>query len=348
MEKSKTYSLKNVLIAALAVSLGFVGISYLVSLTLGRFQAILLPDTGATWYYWKLPQTELWATVTMWVGYLAHQISVWWLISRLKQQPSLTKGRIGKVNLQLFVVNAVFIVLHIVQTTLFYDGLAQFVPVMSSQGSVIVMLVMILILLNFRRGLFFGHKAKLPKQGTKMIANIHGYFIAWAVIYTFWFHPIEGTAGHLLGFFYAFMLLTQLSLARTAWHTNIKWITVLEVYVAFHGAVVAINAGNGMWPMFFFGFMMMFIVTQAFGIIKRKAALICILAAYATLVLVTYSGMLGNAFSGISVSWGDIHQITWIPVILYGLAFLFVWLAQGASLLKRGNSRKKVSENTNP
>ena len=154
------------------------------------------------------------------------------MIHRLKGQASVPKGRIGKYNFWLLVVNTVFIALHLVQTTFFYDGLAQFVPVMSSQGSVIVMLVMILILLNHRRGLFFGKKVKLPGKGVALVYKFHGYFIAWAVLFTFWFHPMEGTLGHLVGFFYLFMLMTQISLAKTEWHTNIRWITFLEVFVA--------------------------------------------------------------------------------------------------------------------
>ena len=76
----------------------------------------------------------------MWTLYAAHQIAVWVLISRLKNQPLLKKGRIGRLNFWLLIVNALFIVLHLLQTAFFYDALAQFVPVMSSQGSVIVML----------------------------------------------------------------------------------------------------------------------------------------------------------------------------------------------------------------
>ncbi len=344
MGTSKTYDLKKALALSLTVSLGFTLVTYLVSLTLGRFRDVLLPDTGAAWYYWKLPSAELWASITMWVFYLAHQVIVWWLIHRLKSQPRAAKGRIGSVNLLLLVTNAVFILIHLVQTAFFYDALAQFVPVMSSQGSVIVMLVMILIMLNARRGLFFGKSVRLPAKGSALISKIHGYFIAWAIIYTFWFHPMEGTWGHLLGFFYAFMLMTQLSLARTSWHTKIKWITVLEVYVAFHGAIVAIDAGNGMWPMFFFGFMMMFIVTQMFGVIKNRLAIAGIIASYVALVLVTYSGLLGDAFSGTPVGWADIHQITWIPLILYILVFVFTWLLQGVAAIglaaKRQGSQK--------
>jgi hypothetical protein len=272
----------------------------------------------------------------MWVLYLAQQIAVWVLIARLKNEPRPPEGRIGRGNLLLLIVNAIFIALHLLQTALFYDALAQFTPVFSSQGSVIVMLVMMLILLNARRGLFFGKKVALPPLGVSMTQKVHGYYIAWAVVFTFWFHPMEGTLGHLLGFLYLFLLMGQLSLARTGWHTKIGWLTFLEAFVALHGAVVAILAKNGMWPMFFFGFMMMFIVTQVYGILKNRVAIAGISASYLALVLVTYSGALKDLFTGTPVGWADIHQITWIPVILYGLVFAMAWLLAGVgALIKR-------------
>lgn len=337
MEDQKTYSLKTALTFVFLFSLAMVAATRLITPALARFQAALLPDSGAGWYYWKLPHPELWATVSMWVLYLGHQIAVWWLIVKLKMQPRLPAGRIGRYNLLLLVVNAVFIVLHLVQTALFYDALAQYVPVWSSQFSVIVMLVMMLILLNPRRGLFFGKKVALPPLGVSSTQKVHGFYIAWAVVYTFWFHPMEGTLGHLLGFLYLFLLMGQLSLARTSWHTKIGWLTFLEGFVALHGAVVAILADNGMWPMFFFGFLMMFIVTQVYGILKNRIAIAGITASYLALVLVTYSGALGNLFTGTSVGWADIHQITWIPIILYALVFVLAYLLLGVgALIRRG------------
>lgn len=337
MERQKTYSMRSALIFVFLFSFAMVAATRLITPALAPFQAALLPDTGAGWYFWKLPHPELWATVSMWVLYLGHQISVWWLIVRLKSQPRLPAGKIGKYNLLLLVVNAVFIVLHLVQTALFYDALAQYVPVWSSQFSVIVMLVMMLILLNQRRGLFFGKKVALPPLGVGTTQKVHGFYIAWAVIYTFWFHPMEGTLGHLLGFLYLFLLMGQLSLARTSWHTKIGWLTFLEAFVALHGAVVAILAENGMWPMFFFGFLMMFVVTQVYGILKNRIAIAGISASYLALVLVTYSGALGNLFTGTSVGWADIHQITWIPIILYALVFVLAYLLLGVgALIRRG------------
>ena len=48
----------------------------------------------------------------------------------------------------------------------------------------------------------------------------HGYVFAWATVYTFWYHPMENTAGHLIGFFYMFLLLLQGSLFLTRIHIN--------------------------------------------------------------------------------------------------------------------------------
>ena len=336
MESQKSYSLKSALWFVFLFSLAVLVAEWLISPLLASFRATLLPDSGAAWYYWKLPRPELLASISMWVLYLAHQITVWVLIAKLKNDPRPAAGRIGRYNLQLLVANAVFIALHLAQTALFYDALAQFVPVMSSQGSVIVMLVMMLILLNARRGLFFGKRVYLPPLGVSVTQKVHGFYISWAVVYTFWYHPMEGTLGHLLGFLYLFLLMGQMSLARTSWHTRIGWLTFLEAFVAIHGAIVAIEAANGMWPMFFFGFMMMFIVTQVFGILKNRVAIAGIIASYVALVLVTYSGALGQMFTGTPVGWTDIHQITWIPVILYGLVFALTWLFAGiGTLLKK-------------
>lgn len=319
----KAYPLKKAVIVSLISSILAVAAIYGVSLTLGRFHAILLPDTGADWYYWKLPNAELWATVTAWTLYVLHQLSVWYLLFKLKKEPMAAKGTVGSINIWLLAVNGFFIMLHLLQTALFYDGLAQQVPVFSSQGSVIGMLVLVLILMNSRRGLFFGKKVRLPGKGVAAVTNIHGIYISWAIIYTFWFHPTEGTIGHLLGFFFFFLLMIQMSLAKTSWHFNIKWITLLEVFVAFHGAIVAIESGNNMWPMFFFGFMMMFIVTQMFGILKNRIAIAGVFISYALLVILTYTGVFGPGHPIYMI-----HQIAWIPIILYGLVFVVVYALQ--------------------
>ena len=69
------------------------------------------------------------------------------------------------------------LLLHILQTHLWYDGLAQDVPIWSSQYSVIVMLVLILFLMIPERGIFLGTKVRLPAPALGFIQRWHG--LSW-------------------------------------------------------------------------------------------------------------------------------------------------------------------------
>lgn len=318
------------------------GIIYSVLLTLiiawaatglGAFRQMLLPDQGATWYYWKLPNVSLGAAITVWLCYGLHQTLVWYFIYKLQHDKErIGQDRLGKYNAALLIVNGIFIILHVFQTYFFYDGLAQFVPVASSQYSVIIMLVFMLILLNGRRGLFFGKKVPLSKRAVWGIAKTHGYYIAWAAVYTFWFHPMENTWGHLLGFFYMFLIMLQMSLAYTKIHTNLKWVTILEVFVTLHGTVIALQAGQRLWSMFFFGFTMMFIVTQMYGLIKSKSLQIGITVVYFAVAMILYSGFLGTEHQ-----IAQVHQIFWIPAILYGVVFVIIGFYHIAMTIFKNN-----------
>lgn len=281
-----------------------------------RFEDIyLLPDSGASWYYWKLPERDFWVMFIVWLMYASHQITIWVLL--LKQQ----KTKSQKDMLVLMLVNGAFILLHLLQTHIWYDGLAQDVPVWSSQGSVIVMLVLVLLMDNKRRGLFFGYKIKGFNEITTFVRKYHGYFISWAVIYTFWYHPMVSTNGHLMGFFYLFLLFIQMSLAYSKIHTNKYWMFLLEIMVLIHGTTVAIDQAQNMWPMFCFGFGFIAVVTQIYGIGLSKLWIRLIQLFYVVSVLYVFG------FTSIRTI-GDIHQITWIPVIEYGLVFVFLFVGQ--------------------
>jgi hypothetical protein len=266
-----------------------------------------LPDTGPAWYYWKLPAPTFWSRATAWGFYLLHQLTIWGLIYYAQRsRPRYTTG-LHKFNIAALAASAFFISLHFVQTHLWYDGLAQDVSVFSSQGSVIVLLVWVLLMENNRRGLFFGKKLPLKQTIIRFARKYHGYFFAWATIYTFWYHPMEPTSGHVIGFFYMFLLLLQGSLFFTRIHTNRYWTFFQEAIVLIHGALVAVMQGNGMWPMFAFGFGGMLVITQMHGLGLRRWAKWAILIAYIAAAVAVY-GVRDLAM---------IHQITWIPIIEY-------------------------------
>ena len=199
---------------------------------------------------------------------------------RAEAQPALHHPGCDKANLWALAASAFFILLHFVQTHIWYDGLAQDVSIFSSQGSVIVLLVWILLMENSRRGMFGGKKLPIKQEIIRFARKYHGYFFAWATIYTFWYHPMVNTSGHLIGFLYMFLLLLQGSLFFTRIHVNRYWTVVLEVSVLIHGTLVAVMQGNGIWPMFAFGFAGIFVMTQMHGLGLRPWRSGLILAVY--------------------------------------------------------------------
>ncbi len=298
-------------------SFGFTALIWLLGPSLPQID--FLPDTGYAWYYWQLPEATFWSRATSWGLYLSHQIAIWGTIYIAQRNKlTYTKG-LHPINVAALGINAFFITAHLVQSHIWYDGLAQDVSIFSSQGSVIIMLILILLLENQRRGLFFGRKVSALKATGQIVRRYHGYIFAWAVIYTFWYHPMEATSGHLIGFVYTFLLMLQGSLMFTRSHLNKWWTLSLELIVVAHGTLVAVMQANGLWPMFFFGFAAIFVVTQMWGLGLNKYWTWGFLLAYIAGVILVYS----------SRGWDQLNEIVRIPAIEYGLVFvaaLLIWL----------------------
>jgi hypothetical protein len=260
---------------------------------------------GPMWYLWQLNEPTVWTRATAWGGYIAHNLIIWGLIWKAQSSNAQYSSRLHRFNVYALLTNALFIIFHLVQTRYWYDGLAQDTAEFTSQASVTLVLVAILIMENDRRGMAFGYRAPFLKTVGRGIRKYHGYYFSWAIIYTFWYHPMEITGGHLLGFLYMFLLLLQGSLFYTRTHVNPYWKVVAEVSVVVHGVIVAILAGQ-QWPQFFGGFLGMFVVTQMHGLGLSKAVRWGIGLAYAACILVIYSQTEGIAQS---------YMVTLIPLV---------------------------------
>jgi hypothetical protein len=295
----------------------------------------LLPDQGASWYYWKLPEPTVWTRVSAWAGYAAHQLAFWWLIHHARTKVRRYTSGLHRVNVAALAVNGGFIALHTLQTHLFYDGLAQDVSIYSSQGSVILLLVVVLVMENRRRGMFLGRPAPIGRAVVDFARRYHGYLFSWAAVYTFWYHPMEATSGHLIGFFYMFLLLLQGSLFLTRAHTGRWWTFTLEATVAVHGTLVAVmtSGPGGMWPMFLFGFLGVFVITQMHGLGLPATARWALAACYACAALLVY-GLRGDPADALA-------EPIRIPAIEYAVAALLAlltWLGLRAAALIRSRS----------
>lgn len=272
----------------------------------------LLDDQGVSWYYWKLPEPTFWTRASAWGGYLAHQLTFWGLIYYAQTRVRQYSDGLHKVNFLALGLNAFFILLHFAQTQFFYDGIAQDVSIWSSQASVIVLLVWVLLMENRRRGLFFGKPAPISKQVIRFARKYHGYLFAWATVYTFWYHPMVFTTGHIVGFFYMFLLLLQGSLFLTRIHINRWWMFFQEALVLVHATIVAVMQGGQIWPMFAFGFGGVFVITQMHGLGLNRWIKYSVL-----LTFIIGVGMVYN-----QRGWNQLNEIIRIPLIDYLLVFV--------------------------
>ena len=238
-----------------------------------------IPDKPQNWwYYWQLPNPTVWTRLAVWVPYSLHQISIWFLIACAQRDRPRYAFGLHQFNLWALGVNAFFVLLHIAQTKLTYDGLAQDVHEATSMGSVTLMLFLIILMENRRRGLFLGKPVQAFYGVSDAVRRYHGYYFSWAIIYTFWYHPIEMTSGHLAGFAYMSLLILQSSLFFTRYHTNRWWTVFLEGLFVIHGSVVAYmimnQPGRSPWSSFLFGGVSSFLIIQMHGLgLSTKAKL---------------------------------------------------------------------------
>ncbi len=293
------------------------------------------PDTGFAHYYWKLTDPTVWTRATAWGGYILHQVSIWGLIYYAQAQGLKYSDKLHPANIIALGVNAVFILLHLVQTHFFYDGTAQDTHIMTSQGSVIILLAMVLVMENQRRGLALGARAPMMAEAGRALRKYHGYIFSWAIIYTFWYHPMESNFGHLWGTLYTTLIMVQSSLFFTRIHVNRFWMVVMEGLVLVHGTIVAIVLGDGgQWAQFGFGFMAMAIITQMYGLGLPTWLRWSFWAAYVGGIFVTYQFFRG---------WGLINEVFRVPAVLYALAFIIALLTWGVIVLGRALSRKPTT-----
>ena len=314
---------------SIAIILAALATSCILFLQPSLDQVNLLPDQGAAWYFWKRSDPNFASQASAWGGYLVHQFFIWGVIIWAKKNREALKDRtkLHFINWVALAGTAAFGVLHFFQTAIWYDGLAQNVSVFSSQASVILLLVVVLMIEAPRRGVFFGTGGKNFIKVKPFLIKYHGYYFSWAVVYTFWFHPMETTWGHLFGFFYTFLLMIQAGFIFTRVHTNRWWTLTLEVLVLFHGVVVALLAGQEFWTMFLFGFLAMFIVTQMHGLGLSRLLRWFFGGLFLIALIVIYSER----------GWGQAHEILRIPVIDYILVFVLTALILIIKRLVRKN-----------
>ncbi|XP_067687198.1 uncharacterized protein [Haliotis asinina] len=307
-------------------------------------------EPDSRWYYWKLPPDRVtsYTRLFAWLCYIGHQVLAWTVLYIAQHHKAhVTKSqrystRLTKWNYISFGLHVFFHLLHLAQTHTTYDALASDVSIASSQSSVIMILVFIMLIEYRDRGIVFlwptdiqqdkiSRTLRLDQAAFSFIRRYHGYAFAWGAIYTFWYHPMENTWGHALGFFHTWIIMLQGSLIYTNFHLNKYWRLLLETWVTVHGTVVAIQTGGPdllgtkLWPMFCFGFSLLIVVSQIFSLpFWRKVH-----AAFRVIPLAIYIGVTLYMYSWIPDVKGRtfvrLQEVVRIPAVYY-LGFLYAWI----------------------
>lgn len=278
------------LMAAIGASLLFSAAIWWANSRLAGWELAVRAPGGPRIYPRQLAAPSLASHASAWAGYVLHQLTIWWLIWKAQSSGLRYTRELKPLNVVALLATAGFVLLHFVQTQLFYDGLAQDVPEWTAMWSVIVLLLVVMLIENRRRGLAFGMPAGgFVARAGDFARRYHGYYFAWATIYTFWYHPMVFTQGHAIGFLYMFLLLTQGALMFTRMHVNRWWTVTLEGLVVLHGVLVAFMNADGMWHMFGFGLAGIFFVTQSYGLGWKRSTSHALFAAYVLAVIAFYS-----------------------------------------------------------
>ena len=326
-----TSALNTGILFAVIVSLAIFASGTLLS----GFSIVTAPEGDGFFYEWQLANPTFWSTGSAWLLFVAHTLLIWGTVYWAQEKSDRKySGTLKAFNFVALGINAFFILAHFVQTTIFYDGIAQDMPSWTSQGSVIMMLFVIMMFENRRRGMFFGKKLSFKKEFYDWLKRYHGYAFSFAVIYTFWFHPMIPTWGHVLGFLHVIVVMLQGSLMFTRVHTNRKWIFLNEILVLPHAALVALNQGGGIVYMFVWGFLTIFVVTQMHGLGLKNWMKYTIYAAFVLSLFITYT-IVRQPY--------EINEVIRIPMIdyvmifmTYGLWWLFAFISGLISKMRSG------------
>lgn len=174
-------------------------------------------------------------------------------------------------------MNLCGVLLHVLQTHFWFDGLARDTPEILALGSVALLLVWVMVMESGKRGVCFGAGRRVLRgELVRCGRDLHPWVFSWACVWNFWFHPCVGYGAFVLGFWYKFMLLVQASLMMTNVHRGKWWRLVLETWVLVHGVLTPLfvqHQRTGLWIMFFMGFLGTFVGNQLyapeFGIERR-------------------------------------------------------------------------------
>merc|ERR1711871_1311710 len=161
-------------------------------------------------------------------------------------------------------------------------------------------------------------------EAGRFMRKYHAYFIAFALINDFWYHPFESSPGHLMGILNDILLLWQSTTIYTHGHRNKWWCLLLEIMVLPHSAMIALDRGTGASGMFGFAYFLLLVVTKQFQVQMHAAfRIILILGFLGSLFAVYGLSLQYYCTSCESLGFGRIWMTVLIPAMNYAVGAIY-------------------------
>ncbi|KAL1919133.1 uncharacterized protein VTP21DRAFT_2515 [Calcarisporiella thermophila] len=238
-------------------------------LMFGRFLIRGKHPTQSFAYAWRLKSNDrMLARISAWMGYIVHQLGQWGVLYLVHRKGVAWGNHYGPLNWLMVGVNGFGVAYKFIQCHWLYGGLAEDFPEAMAQASVVMWIPIVMLMEMPRRGLVLGNIKRFASSSeiVAFFRKYHGYVISFGVTFTFHYHPLEGTLGHLSGFFYMFlMLFGQTTNFGVHDHRNRSWTLALETLVWLHAVLTALLQTGPPTTIFFGGFFTLFCLCQFHG-----------------------------------------------------------------------------------
>ena len=304
----------------LLISLGFYAFTLTLTLILSRFLGPYF-SCGESYYsdFHRLSgQVTLGAIISSSLFYLAHQIAVWVIMIKAWKSKNKLDGKI-KFNIIALAINVLFVFAHFFQTAVWRDSISSFVPLWVVHAGLFISLILFIYLQLNQRGLFLGIKIHSGGKLFFFMEKFHMIFFPWIIVFAFWFHPMEGNWILISVFLLLFLLFIQMGMVNTELHVNRYWLALLEVFIAAHLIIIISQLKKDVWPVFLFGFLIVFIFTQLHAVKMKMWLRITIVSAAVILAAAIYGRLRG---------FSRLYEILYIPASIYGGTLFLHFLGQ--------------------
>ncbi|KAI6656079.1 hypothetical protein LOD99_11334 [Oopsacas minuta] len=303
---------------------------------------------GVLWYRWKsLPSQQALnfspftgikfpyslnvRAKSAWLGFILHFIFMTFMITWAKIRYSTHHthncpvptapswcdytNKLEIIHYVFLIGTAIFVILHLLQTHYSYDGIAQDAAEMVPIIGTVLSLVVLALMQQTERGLVFGYGLDTETfiALTNIARRFHPFIVGWDIVFTFWYHPMEGGVHHIPGLLPLLCIFIQGCLLFTTVHLNPIWRVALELLGFPHAIYIEYShPERGRWKMFLTGVLLTPIVVHFhmfnMSFILTTSLLVC----YVTLVVVLYRDM----------PWYRWTEPLHFPCIIFLLIFL--------------------------